>query len=171
MLHLKLPVVVLILVSSPIDPPCPSAIMKFSLVAALVVVLAIGCESSSLVKRDIPAEIETLTKYFQDAIETVKSHELISQAQGYLEEGKTQITPLTDKIQEHAEKIQEQMKPFVSDIEKQVRPIADNLQAQFMPLVDKMQAQFKPLADDLQAQMEQLFQTVVDQTKALLPPQ
>lgn len=40
-----------------------------------------GCESSSLVKRDIPAEIETLTKYFQDAIETVKSHELISQAQ------------------------------------------------------------------------------------------
>nr|XP_029537387.1 type-4 ice-structuring protein LS-12-like [Oncorhynchus nerka] len=152
--------------------------MKFSIVAALVVVLAIGCESSSLVKRDIPAEIETLTKYFQDAIEKVKSHELISQAQGYLEEGKTQITPLTDKIQEHAEKIQEhaekiqeQMKSFVSDIEEQVRPMADNLQAQFMPLVDKMQAQFKPLADDLQAQMEQLFQTVVDQTKALLPPQ
>ncbi|KAM9406082.1 uncharacterized protein ACWYII_029065 [Salvelinus alpinus] len=145
--------------------------MKFSLIAALVVVLAIGCESGSLVKRDIPAEIETLKKYFQDAIETVKSHELISQAQGYLEEGKTQITPLTDKIQEHAEKIQEQMKPFVSDIEKQVRPMADNLQAQLMPLVDKMQAQFKPLADDLQAQMEQLFQTVVDQTKALLPPQ
>ncbi|XP_020353702.1 type-4 ice-structuring protein LS-12-like [Oncorhynchus kisutch] len=134
--------------------------MKFSIVAALVVVLAIGCESSSLVKRDIPAEIETLTKYFQDAIEKVKSHELISQAQGYLEEGKTQITPLTDKIQEHAEKIQEQMKSFVSDIEKQVRPMAD-----------KLQAQFKPLADDLQAQMEQLFQTVVDQTKALLPPQ
>jgi hypothetical protein len=40
-----------------------------------------GCESSSLVKRDIPAEIETLNKYFQDAIEKVKSHELISQAQ------------------------------------------------------------------------------------------
>nr|XP_046158149.1 type-4 ice-structuring protein LS-12-like [Oncorhynchus gorbuscha] len=138
--------------------------MKFSIVAALVVVLAIGCESSSLVKRDIPAEIETLNKYFQDAIEKVKSHELISQAQGYLEEGKTQITPLTDKIQE-------QMKSFVSDIEEQVRPMADKLQAQFMPLVDQMQAQFKPLADDLQAQMEQLFQTVVDQTKALLPPQ
>uniref|UniRef100_A0A8C7PCY5 Apolipoprotein A-IV a n=1 Tax=Oncorhynchus mykiss TaxID=8022 RepID=A0A8C7PCY5_ONCMY len=76
----------------------------------------------------------------------------------HMEEGKAQVKPLTDKIQEHAEKIHEQKKPFVSEIEKQFSPLADNLQAQLMALVNKMQAQFKPLADYFQDQMEQLFQ-------------
>uniref|UniRef100_A0A8C7GLX3 Apolipoprotein A-IV a n=1 Tax=Oncorhynchus kisutch TaxID=8019 RepID=A0A8C7GLX3_ONCKI len=77
---------------------------------------------------------------------------------GYMEEGKAQVKPLTDKIQEHAEKIHEQQKPFISEIEKQFSPLSDNLQAQLMALVNKMQAQFKPLADYFQDQMEQLFQ-------------
>ncbi|XP_010870274.1 apolipoprotein A-IV [Esox lucius] len=152
--------------------------MKSTLVAALLVVLAIGCESGSLVKRDIPADVETLTKYFQDAIEEIKTHPLVSKAQDYLEEGKAQITPLTGKIQEHADKIQEQIQPYITDIEGKVRPLAENIQIQLSPLtenlqaqVDKVQAKIKPLANDFQEQMEKLYQTMVDQTKAMLPSQ
>ncbi|KAL1022492.1 hypothetical protein UPYG_G00028430 [Umbra pygmaea] len=171
------------------DLRCQSAIMKFSLVTALIVVLAIGCESVSLVKRDIPAEIETLTKYVQDALENVKTHQLVSQAQEYLEESKSQIAPLTDRIQEHADKIQEQMQPYFTDIEGKVRPLAENIQAQMSPIsenvqaklgplteniqaqIESFQAKMKPLAEDLQLQMEKLYQSVVDQTKAILASQ
>ncbi|KAG5843040.1 type-4 ice-structuring protein LS-12-like [Anguilla rostrata] len=137
--------------------------MKFSLVAALVVVLAlaIGSESVSVVKREAP-ELEQLTQYFQDLsatltrttqdiMEKLKAHELTGQAQAYIEDGRAQLQPL-------AEKIQEQLKPLAANIEEQLKP-----------LTDSVQAQIKPLADSVQAQLEELWKKVLEQTKALAP--
>ncbi|KAG7457579.1 hypothetical protein MATL_G00228730 [Megalops atlanticus] len=135
--------------------------MKFSLVAALVVVLALalGSESVSVVKREAP-EVEKLTQYFQDLsamltrttqdlVEKLKAHELAGQAQAYIEDGKTQLQPL-------AEKIQEQLKPLASNIEETLKPLAESVQAQI-----------KPMADTVQAQLEDIWQKLLDQTKAL----
>ncbi|KAJ8273764.1 hypothetical protein GJAV_G00105270 [Gymnothorax javanicus] len=130
--------------------------MKFSIVAALVVVLAlaIGSESVSLVKREAP-ELEKLTKYFQDLSETVsrttqemvekmKAHELTGQAQTYFESGKAQLQPIADKIQEQLQ--------------------------QLKPLTESMQSQVQPLAESLHAQFQALWQQVMDQVKALPAP-
>ncbi|XP_071378096.1 antifreeze protein type IV [Centroberyx affinis] len=154
--------------------------MKFSLVAALVVVLAVahGTESVSLVKRDIPSEVDRITQFIkdmsatltsatQDMVEKVKAHELTNKAQTYMEDSRAQIQPLVDKVQAEAEKLQEQLKPFIANIEDQIKPMTDNFQAQVKPLTDNFHAQVKPLTD----QMEKLFAQLMDQTKALLPPQ
>ncbi|KAE8289191.1 hypothetical protein D5F01_LYC13071 [Larimichthys crocea] len=161
--------------------------MKFSLVAALVVVLAVshGTEAVSLVKRDVQSEVDRIAKILndmsaatQEMVEKVKALEVTNTAQTYLEDSKAKILPLVEKVQAEATKLQEQVKPFIANIEGQIRPLTDNFNAQVKPLADNFQAQVQPLAENLQAQvkpltdmMEKFFQQVMDQTKALLPPQ
>merc|ERR1711980_42718 len=130
---------------------CSSAAMKFSLVAALVVMLAVahGTEAVSLAKRDVQAEVDRITKIIndmsasittatQEMVEKVKALEVTNTAQTYMETSRAQIQPLTD-----------------------------NLSAQVGPMTDKLHSQVKPLTD----MVEKLFQQVMDETKALLPPQ
>ncbi|XP_061112195.1 type-4 ice-structuring protein-like [Conger conger] len=127
--------------------------MKFSLVAALVVVLAlaIGSESVSVVKREAP-EMDKVTEYLnelsatltrttQDLVEKLNAQELAGQAQSM------------------AAKVQEQLKPLATEIEDKLKPLAES-----------MQAKLKPMADALQAQIQDLWKAVQEQTKALAAP-
>ncbi|XP_018555510.1 antifreeze protein type IV [Lates calcarifer] len=154
--------------------------MKFSLVAALVVVLAVahGSEAVSLVKRDVQSDVDKITKLIndmsasitsatQDMVEKVKALEVTNTAQTYMEDSRAKIQPLVDKVQAEAAKLQEQVKPFIANIEDQIRPLTENFSTQVKPLTDNFHTQVKPLTD----MMEKFFQQVMDQTKALLPPQ
>ncbi|XP_069571132.1 type-4 ice-structuring protein-like [Brachyistius frenatus] len=130
--------------------------MKFSIVAALVVVLAItnGSEAGSLVKREVQAEVDKITQLFndmsasitsttQDMVEKMKTMEMGNTAQTYMANGKAKLQPLMEKLQAEAAKLQEQVQPLIGNIE------------------------VKSLTD----MMEKFFQQVMDQTKALMPPQ
>ncbi|XP_041842839.1 type-4 ice-structuring protein LS-12-like isoform X2 [Melanotaenia boesemani] len=143
--------------------------MKFSLVAALVVVLAVahGSEAVSLVKRDTQADLDRLTQLIKDMsvsittatqemVEKIKTLEMTNTAQTYVEEGKAKIQPLMEKVQAEAAMLQEQVQPYITNIEDHIKPLTDNFHAQVKPLTDMM---------------EKLFQQVVDQSKVLLPPQ
>nr|XP_046256859.1 type-4 ice-structuring protein LS-12-like [Scatophagus argus] len=154
--------------------------MKFSLVAALVVVLAVahGTEAMSVVKRDVQSEVDRITKIIkdmstsittatQDMVEKVKALEMTNTAQTYMEDSRAKILPLVEKVQAEATKLQEQVKPFIANIEDQIKPLTDNFNTQVKPLTDNFHAQVKPLTD----MMENFFQQVMDQTKALMPPQ
>merc|ERR1712035_251247 len=120
---------------------CSSAAMKFSLVAAVVLVLAVahGTQAGSLVKRDAESDMDKITRLINEMSASITS----------------------------ATKLQEQVKPFIANIEDQIRPMTDNFNAQVRPLTDNFHAQVKPLTD----MMEKFFQQVMDQTKALVPPQ
>lgn len=85
----------------------------------------------------------------------------------YMADSRAQIQPLVEKVQAEATKLQKQVKPFIANIEDQMRPITENFKTQVLPLTDNVHAQVKPLAD----LMEKFFMQVLDQTKALLPPQ
>ncbi|XP_076006666.1 type-4 ice-structuring protein-like [Genypterus blacodes] len=154
--------------------------MKFSLVAVLVVVLAVahGTESVSLVKRDVESDLDRITKFIndmsvtlnsatQEMVEKVKAMEVANTAQTYMEDSRAKIQPLVDQVQAEATKLQEQVKPFIANIEDQIRPVTENLNTQLKPMTDKVHAQVKPLTD----MIENFFQQVMDQTKALMPPQ
>ncbi|XP_042345146.1 type-4 ice-structuring protein LS-12-like [Plectropomus leopardus] len=154
--------------------------MKFALIAALVVVLAVahGTEAGSLVKRDAQSDLNKITKLInemttsissatQDMVEKVKAMEVTNTAQTYMEDSRAKIQPLVEKVQAEAAKLQEQVKPFIANIEDKIKPVTDNFNAQVKPLTDNFHAQVKPLTD----MMEKFFQQVMDQTKALLPPQ
>ncbi|KAK2845004.1 hypothetical protein Q5P01_011663 [Channa striata] len=132
--------------------------MKFSLIAALVVVLAVAHDSvaMSLVKRDVQAEVDRMTRILnemsasfssatQELMDKVKALEVTNTAQTYMDGSKAQIQPLLEKVQAEAAKLQEQVKPFVTDIEDQVKPLTDTF--------------------------GQFLQQVVEQTKTLLPSQ
>merc|ERR1712035_133635 len=159
---------------------CSSAAMKFSLVAALVVVLAVahGTEAVSLVKRDVQSEVDRITTIIndmsvsitaatQDMVRKVKALEVTNTAQTYVEDSRAKIQPLVEKVQAEAAKLQQQVKPFIANIEDQIKPMTDNFNAQVRPLTDNFHTQVKPLTD----MMEKFFQQVMDQTKALVPPQ
>ncbi|CAN9514155.1 unnamed protein product [Ophioblennius macclurei] len=132
--------------------------MKFSLVAAIVALLAVahGPEARTLMRRDVQSDIDQITKIFndmsasltsttQDLVEKMKAMEVTNTAQTYYQDGKAQIQPLVDQFQAEAVKLQEQMKP-----------LADNLSAQ---------------VQTFNYMMEKWFQEVVDQTKVLMHPQ
>merc|ERR1712035_180320 len=148
---------------------CSSAAMKFSLVAAVVLVLAVahGTQAGSLVKRDAESDMDKITRLInemsasitsatQDMVEKVKTMEVANQAQNYMEDSRAKIQPLVEQVQ-----------PFIATIEDQIRPMTDNFNAQVRPLTDNFHTQVKPLTD----MMEKFFQQVMDQTKALMPPQ
>ncbi|KAM9352997.1 uncharacterized protein ABDE67_005376 [Symphorus nematophorus] len=154
--------------------------MKFSLVAALVVVLAVahGTEAGSLMKRDVQSEVDRLTKIIkemsasittatQDMVEQVKALEVTNTAQTYVEDSKAKVQPLVDRVQAEAAKLQEQLKPFIANIEDKMKPLTDNINAQVGPMTDNLHAQVKPFTD----MVEKFFQQMMNQTKALLPPQ
>ncbi|XP_039974790.1 type-4 ice-structuring protein LS-12-like isoform X2 [Xiphias gladius] len=154
--------------------------MKFSLVASLVAVLAVahGSEAVSLVKRDVRSDVDRITRLIndmsssitsatQDMVEKVKALEVSNTAQTYMEDSRAKIQPLVERVQAEAAKLQEQVKPFIANIEDQIKPLTENLNAQVKPLTDNFHAQVKPLTD----MMEKFFQQVMEQTKALLPPQ
>merc|ERR1711962_89658 len=132
---------------------CSSAAMKSSLVAALFVVLTVahGTESVSLVKRDVQAEVDKITKLINDMSTSITSA----------------TQELVDKVQAEAIKLQKQVKPYIANIEDKIKPLTNNFNAQVKPLTDNFHAQVKPLTD----LMEKFFKQVMDQTKALLPPQ
>ncbi|XP_050988030.1 type-4 ice-structuring protein LS-12-like [Labeo rohita] len=130
--------------------------MKFSLIAVLVVALAIGSESASLVKRDTSAELEKIAKYFQDLVDNLKNvegPELANKANTYFEQSKAQFQPMVEKLQE-------QLKPLSSNIEDHIKPLAESVQAQVAPL-----------AGLVQTHVEDVLKFMADQTKAILPPQ
>ncbi|XP_012732164.2 antifreeze protein type IV [Fundulus heteroclitus] len=143
--------------------------MKFSLVAALLVVLALayGSEARALVKREVQAEVDGISQVLkemsaristvtQDMVEKMKALEMTNSAQTYMEDSRAKIQPLVERVQAEATKLQEQVKPFISNIEEQVQPLTDNFNAQVQPLTDMM---------------EKFLQQVMEQSKALLPPQ
>ncbi|XP_051575445.1 type-4 ice-structuring protein LS-12-like [Myxocyprinus asiaticus] len=130
--------------------------MKFSLITILVVALAIGSESVSLVKRETPAELDKIAKYFQDLVDTLKNveaPELANKAKAYFEESKAQFQPMVEKLQE-------QLKPLSSNIEDHIKPLAASVQAQVAPLTDMVQTH-----------VEDMLKFVAEKTKAILPPQ
>ncbi|XP_052433640.1 type-4 ice-structuring protein LS-12-like [Carassius gibelio] len=132
------------------------AVMKFSLLAIVLVALAIGSESASLVKREAPAELEKIAKYFQDLVDKLKNvegPELANKASAYFEESRAQLQPMVEKLQE-------QLKPLSSNIEDHLKPLAASVRAQVAPL-----------AGMVQSQVEDVLKFVADQTKAMLPPQ
>ncbi|XP_017564189.1 type-4 ice-structuring protein-like [Pygocentrus nattereri] len=129
--------------------------MKFALIAALVTVLAIGSESASLVKREVPEELQKISQYFQglvDSLKTAEGPELATMAKTYIEESRAQLQPIVEKL--HA-----QLKPLTS-IDEQIKPLAASLQAQIAPYTDLVQTQ-----------VEDVLRFMVDQTKAILPSQ
>merc|ERR1712142_1034566 len=91
-----------------------STAMKFSLVAALVVVLALAQGSRA---SEAP-EVEKMRQFIED----MKS-QVLTRTQTLMSEGQTQLEPL-------AAQIQEQLKPLASSIEEQFKPLAENMQAQ-----------------------------------------
>ncbi|XP_054903188.1 type-4 ice-structuring protein LS-12-like isoform X2 [Poeciliopsis prolifica] len=151
-----------------------SEAMKFSLVATILVVLAVahGSVARSLVKRELQPEVDRITQVLremstfvstatQDMMEKMKAPEMTNTAQTYMEDSRAKIQPLV----EQAAKLQEQIKPIISNIEEHIRPITDDFNGQV--LTDNLQNQMKPLTD----MMEKFLQKVMDQSKALLPPQ
>ncbi|XP_007242210.1 type-4 ice-structuring protein LS-12 [Astyanax mexicanus] len=128
--------------------------MKFFLIAALVVALAIGSESASLAKREVPEELQKMGQYFQglvDALKTVEGPELANMAKTYVEQSRAQFQPMVEKLHE-------QLK--LSNIDEQIKPLAASLQAQISPYTDLVQTQ-----------VEDVLRFMVDQTKAILPAQ
>ncbi|XP_016319786.1 type-4 ice-structuring protein LS-12-like [Sinocyclocheilus anshuiensis] len=129
--------------------------MKFFLIAVLVVALAIGSESASLVKKDAPAELEKIAKYFQDLVDNLKNvegPELVNKANAYFEQTRAQFQPMVEKFHE-------QLKPISSNIEDHIKPLAASVQAQVAPL-----------AGIVQTHVEDVLKFVADKSKAILPP-
>merc|ERR1712119_83576 len=120
--------------------PTRQPAMKFSLVAALIVVLALAQGSRAA---EAP-EVEKMRQFIEDM-----KNQVLTRTQTLMSEGQTQLEPL-------AAQIQEQLKPLASSIEEQLKPLAEN-----------MQAQLQPLLSDFQAQMQELLRKVTEQTKSI----
>nr|XP_020500141.1 type-4 ice-structuring protein LS-12-like [Labrus bergylta] len=144
--------------------------MKFSLVAALVVVLAVahGSDAGSLVKRDVQADVDkitglindmsaSLTATTQELVDQVKALDVTNTAQTYMENSKAKLQPLVEKAQAEAAKMQEQIKPFIASMEEQMKPLTDAFDIQVKPLTDNIQEQVKPLTDMLEKFLQQVM--------------
>uniref|UniRef100_A0A8C2G613 Antifreeze protein type IV n=1 Tax=Cyprinus carpio TaxID=7962 RepID=A0A8C2G613_CYPCA len=75
-------------------------------------------ESASLIKRDAPAELEKIAKYFQDHVDNLK---------------KVRGPDLVNKqtrahFQPMVEKLHEQLKPLSSNTEDHIKPLAASVQ-------------------------------------------
>uniref|UniRef100_A0AAQ4NP43 Antifreeze protein type IV n=1 Tax=Gasterosteus aculeatus aculeatus TaxID=481459 RepID=A0AAQ4NP43_GASAC len=129
-----------------------SAIMKYSLIATIVVLaLAQGGFAQDA------SDLERLSEYFDamktkliaDVTEIIRSHDVTNQAQAFIEDKKTQMEPLVAQIQE-------QLRAAATSVESQLRPLTANVQAQFQPQIE-----------NFQKQMEAVFKNLADQTMAL----
>ncbi|XP_045914015.1 type-4 ice-structuring protein LS-12-like isoform X2 [Micropterus dolomieu] len=129
-----------------------SAAMKFSLIAA-VVVLALAQGSFA----QDAADLERLGQYFEEMknkmtvelTEILRNQDLANQAQTFMADKKTQLEPL-------AAQIQEQLRTVATSVEEQVKPLAANVQAQIQPMVD-----------NFQKQVEAIFQRLTEQVRAV----
>ncbi|XP_028317203.1 type-4 ice-structuring protein LS-12-like [Gouania willdenowi] len=134
--------------------PTQSATMKFSLIAA-VVVLALAQGSFA---QDAPnMDLESITQYFEE-LKTkmtkelttfMENQDLANQAQTFLEDKKTQLEPLVTQFQA-------QIKSAATTVEEQIQPLAANVQTQIQPLID-----------NFQNQMQELMKKIKDQTLAI----
>ncbi|XP_069555849.1 type-4 ice-structuring protein LS-12-like [Brachyistius frenatus] len=142
--------------SSPHCPALQSAAMKFSLIAA-VVLLALAQGSFA----QDAADLEKLGQYIEDMknrmtsdlTELFRHQDLTNQAQAFLQDKRTQLEPL-------ATQVQEKMKTVATSVEEHIRPLAANVQEQ-------IQAQVQPMILDFQKQVEALFQKLTEQTEAI----
>nr|XP_004549213.2 type-4 ice-structuring protein [Maylandia zebra] len=125
-----------------------SAVMKFSLIVAVVVLaLAQGSFAQEALNLD------NLSQYFedlknkmpQDLSEIIRNPDLVNQARTFLEERKAQLEPL-------AIQIQEQLRAASTNVEEQLKPLATQLQ---------------PMFENLQKQVEAMVQTMRDQAAAI----
>ncbi|XP_054619339.1 type-4 ice-structuring protein LS-12-like [Dunckerocampus dactyliophorus] len=123
--------------------------MKFSIIAAFVVfALAQGS-----LAQDATGELQRISQYFeemknkmtQQLTDFVRTHDLNSQAQTFLEEQKAQFEPLVAKIQE-------QLQSIATSVEGQVQPMAANVQAQIEPMVQRFQEQMEAIVKQLTEQ-------------------
>ncbi|XP_071401405.1 type-4 ice-structuring protein LS-12-like [Centroberyx affinis] len=127
--------------------------MKFSLIAALVVVLALAQGSLSA---EVP-DLESIGQYFEDMknkltqelTDNIRVQEMANQAQTFLEDKRTQLEPVATQFQD------------------QMRTVAATVEEQFKPLAENMQAQVQPLVDDFQKQMQDILQKLMDRAKAI----
>ncbi|XP_037532644.1 apolipoprotein A-I [Nematolebias whitei] len=130
--------------------------MKFSLVASfLVLAVVYSSEARTLVKREGQSDVDRIAQLFKD-MSTSLSSATQEMVETYMGDGRTRIQPLMEQVQAEASKLQQQVKPFISNMEEQVKPLSDSLQTQVKPLTDMM---------------EKFLQEMLDQSKALLPPQ
>ncbi|XP_047460529.1 type-4 ice-structuring protein LS-12-like [Mugil cephalus] len=126
--------------------------MKFSLIAA-VVVLALAQGSFA----QDAADIERLGQYFeemktkmtQELTEMIRTRDLASEAQTFLEDRKSQLEPL-------AAQIQQQLQSVATSVEEQIKPMAASVQTQVQPMLESFQKQ-----------MELMFQKMAEQAKAI----
>ncbi|XP_013878912.1 type-4 ice-structuring protein LS-12 [Austrofundulus limnaeus] len=134
--------------------------MKFSLVAALLMLLAFAysSEARTLVRRDVQSDVDKISQLFRDMSTSLSSatQDMVDRMKTIEMTNNAQIQPLMESVQAEATKLQEQVKPYFSNIEEQMKPLRDSLQTQVKPLADLM---------------EKFLQDMVDQSKALLPPQ
>ncbi|KAK9514261.1 hypothetical protein VZT92_027740 [Zoarces viviparus] len=113
--------------------------MKFSIIAALVVVLAVahGTEAGSLVKRDAQINLSQMTKLIkdmsasitsatQDMVDKVKALEMTNTAQTYAENSRSQIQPLVEKVKPLTDNFYSQVKPLTSIMEKFFQQVMDS---------------------------------------------
>ncbi|CAI5690836.1 unnamed protein product [Oreochromis niloticus] len=121
-----------------------SAVMKFSLIVA-VVVLALAQGSFA----QEAFNLDNLSQYFedlrnrmpQDLGEIIRNPDLVNQARTFLEERKAQLEPLATQVQEQlraaSTNVEEQLKPLAT----QLQPMFENLQRQVEAMVQKMREQ------------------------------
>merc|ERR1712131_543090 len=121
--------------------PQPPA-MKFSLVAALAVGLALA-QGSRAEAPDVEKVFEDLrlrlTKTAQELSDQIKTQDLVGQAQAFVQEGQAQLEPL-------AAQIQAQLKPLGDNLQAQLRPLVDNFQTQMQDIITKLMDQARPSA-------------------------
>merc|ERR1712002_1204084 len=120
--------------------PLQTSAMKFSLIAAIVV-LALAQGSLSA---EVP-DLERIGQYFeemknkltQELTDTIRVQEL-AQAQTFIQDQKTQLEPV-------ASQFQEQLKSVAATLEEQFKPLAANAQAQFQPMINDFNKQMQDI--------------------------
>ncbi|KAI3358630.1 hypothetical protein L3Q82_015040 [Scortum barcoo] len=121
--------------------PLHSATMKFSLIAA-VVVLALAQGSFAQDATDL----QKLGQYFeemknkmtQDLMELMGNQDLANQAQTFIEDRRAQLEPL-------ATQVQEQLKTVAVNMEEQIKPLAASMQAQMQPMIETFQREMEAI--------------------------
>merc|ERR1711970_1157734 len=107
----------------------PSTAMKFSIVAALVVVLALAQGSRAA---ESP-EVEKMRQFIEDM-----KNQVLTSTQTLMAEGQTQLEPL-------AASIEEQIKPLAENMQKQLSPMIESFKSQVSELIRQATEQAKAI--------------------------
>ncbi|XP_068180721.1 antifreeze protein type IV [Antennarius striatus] len=128
--------------------------MKVSLVFLLLAV-AYGTEAMSVERRDIQAGVDRITKLVQDIsasltdttkdmMEKMKTSEVASTAQNYMEGSKARVQPLVEKVQAGAARLQAQLRPLIANVNAHVKPLTDMVETFFQQMMKHTQALMPP---------------------------